>query len=72
MTYIGRIQRTVTQWVDLRTIFKMCARLNGYEEGERRKEAWWRQEVVETYLREALEEILREARRGRQGEKNIN
>ena len=63
MTYIGRRQGTVAQWVALRLIFKVCARDTGYEGGDFRRDAFWRQEAAETQIRETLEEILRETRR---------
>ena len=47
MTYIGRRQATVAQWVALRPLFGVFAREKGYEEGGSRREAWWRQEATE-------------------------
>ena len=38
MTYIGRRQATVEQWVALRSLFKVCARDKGYEGGGRTRE----------------------------------
>ena len=62
MTYIGRIQGTVAQWVALHPIFEVCAREAGYEGGGCRRVALWRQDAAETQIRETLEEILRETR----------
>ena len=47
MTYIGRRQATVAQWVVLHPLFEVCARKTGYERGGLRMEAWWRQEAKE-------------------------
>ena len=44
MTYIGRRQSTVAQWMSLRPIFKVCEGGKGYEGGGLRREAWWLQE----------------------------
>ena len=50
MTYIGRRQATVAQWVALRPLFEVCAREKGYEGGGNRREDLWRQEVIEKRL----------------------
>ena len=41
--YIEQRQETVAQWVALRPLFQVCTREIGYEGGERRRKAWWRQ-----------------------------
>ena len=46
MTYIGRLQTIVAQWVELRPLFEVCASGKGYEGGGRRMEALWRQEAT--------------------------
>ena len=57
-TYIIRNKGTVTQWVDLRPIFEVFAREQGFE-GE-----WWKrrplmiQEAPDEFLRETLAEDL--------------
>ena len=71
ITYIRRRQGAVAQWVALRPIFEVCTRRAGYSGGERRRDAWWRQEAVETHIRETLEEISWEARRSRRGYSNM-
>ena len=69
MTYIGRWQATVTQWVALHPLFKVFLRDKGYEGCGSRREAWWRQEAIERQLRVALERISCEAKsRSRCGE----
>ena len=57
MTYIGRRQGTVIHWVALRPIFEVCAGETGYEEGRRRRDAWWHQEAEDKHIIEKLEEI---------------
>ena len=44
MNYIGRQQGAVAQWVELQTIFDMCAGDKGYEGGGLRRDVWWLQE----------------------------
>ena len=44
-------------------IFEVCIRETGYEGGGSKRDAWWRQEVEDTKLRETLEKISQEARR---------
>ena len=39
ITYIGRRQATVTQWVTLQPIFEVCAVDKGYKGGELSREA---------------------------------
>ena len=56
MTYIGRRQATVAQWVALRPLFEVCAREKGYEGGGSRREDLWRQEVIEKRLRAPWQE----------------
>ena len=63
MNYIWIQQGTVAQWVELQTLFEMCAGEKGYGRGGLRRDAWWRQEAVETHLRTTLDEILEEARK---------
>ena len=65
MTYIGKQQATVAQWVALQPIFEVCAEEKGYEGGKHRREAWWRQEAIEKQLRSTLAGILQEAKRRR-------
>ena len=48
----------------LQSVLDVCAKETGYEGEGRRSDTWWRQEAPETHLRENLEEILREARKG--------
>ena len=67
LNYIGRQQGAVAQWVDLQTIFYICAEKKGYEVGGLGRDTWWRQETTETQLRLTLDEILQEARMIRQG-----
>ena len=43
MTYIGRLQETVTHSVALRPIFEVCAGETSYEGGGCRREVCWRQ-----------------------------
>ena len=52
---IGQIQGTVSQWVALLPILKLCARDTGYEGKGCRRDAWWIQEARETHIRETLE-----------------
>ena len=63
MTYIGRRQSTVAQWVVLHPSFGLFSRETGYEGRRHRRNAWWSQEAAETQIRATLEEILREDRR---------
>ena len=51
MKYIGRRNRKVSQWVDLRYIFELCAREIGYKGGRCRRDVWCCQEAVDTWLR---------------------
>ena len=62
MTYIGRQQATVAQWVALRPIFEVCSGEKVYKGGGRRREDWWLQEATERQLRENLEGVSREAK----------
>ena len=62
--YIDRRQATMAQWVALRPLIEVCARETEYEEGGRRRKAWWRQEAAERQLRAALADS-REAKRSR-------
>ena len=55
MTYIGRQQGTVAQWVELWQIFEVCSGDNGYEGGGLSRDAWWFQEVKEIQLRTTLD-----------------
>ena len=66
MTYIGRQQTPVTQWVALRTIFEVCAGKTGYKGRGCRREAWWRQVASDKQLRATVVEISREARSQKQ------
>ena len=54
MTYTCIRQATVAQWVELLSIFKVCAGEKGYERGGRSREAWWRQKVTEKKIRATL------------------
>ena len=63
MTYIGRRQANVAQWVALRPLFELCARETWCEGGGRRREAWWFQEAIEKQLGSTLAEISREYKR---------
>ena len=47
MTYIWIRHATMAQWVVLRPLFEVCARETDYKCGGHRREAWWRQEVIE-------------------------
>ena len=40
--YIDRHQNTVSEWVMLRPIYKVCDKYMGYNRGGRRCEPWWR------------------------------
>ena len=62
--YIGRMNETVVQWVDLYPIFEVCTREHEFEGGG----PWWRQAVPEEVPMETLAEDLRKAytRRERQ------
>ena len=62
MTYIGRKQATVAQWIALRPIFEGCASKTGYKGGSFRREDWWRQGVTDKKLWATLEEISRKSR----------
>ena len=68
MTYIGRRQATVAQWVALRPLFGVFAMEKGCEGDGCRREAWWRQEAIEKQLWATLAGILREAKRRRRFE----
>ena len=46
MTYIGRRQASVENWVALRPLFKVCAREKVYEGSGHMREAWWYQEAT--------------------------
>ena len=50
MTYIGRQQLTVAQWVALRLILEVCAGKKVYEGGGSSRYAWWRQEASDKHL----------------------
>ena len=65
ITYIGRQQATVSQWVALQPIFEVCTGEKGYEGGGLRRDTLWRQEAAEKQLRETLAEA-REERSKRQ------
>ena len=65
MTYIGRWQVTVAQWVALRPLFEVCAREKGYGGGGRRRADWWHQEATEKQLWATLAGISQEAKRRR-------
>ena len=56
-TYIVRRQQTMENWVVLRPTFEVCAREMGYDGGGHRRNAWWRQDALDTQNRENLEEI---------------
>ena len=65
MTYIGRQQATVAQWVALRLLSEVCEREKGYGGVELRREAWWLQETTEKKLWATLVGISWEAKRRR-------
>ena len=70
MTFIGRRQETMAQWVDLWPIFKVCTWEKGYKGGGHTREAWWRQEATEKQLWATLAGVSRESKRKmRQGER---
>ena len=71
MTYKGRQQATVSQWVALLPIFEVCKGEKGYEGGERRREAWWRQDATVNQLWSTLEGVSYEAKRRRQQEERF-
>ena len=54
MTYIGRLQATVAQWVALQPIFDVCSGEKVYEGGRHKREAWLRQKATEKQLRKTL------------------
>ena len=66
ITYIGRRQTTMAEWVALRPLYEVCAKEKGYEGGGRRREAWWRQEATEKQLWATLAGISQEDKRRRQ------
>ena len=65
MAYIWRRQATVSQWVELRPIFEVCAGEKVYEGGGRSREAWWRQEATDKQLWATLVGVSRESKRRR-------
>ena len=71
MTYIGRHQSTVAQWVDLPPLFEVCTREKGYKGVGRRKETWWHQEATEKQLWATMIGILQEAKRRRRFGENV-
>ena len=70
MTYIGRRQGTVAQWVALRPIFEVYTGEKGYEGGGIRRGVWWSQEAAEKQFRSTLAEISGEAKRRQRGERD--
>ena len=62
MTYIGKQQATLVQWVALRPIFEVLPGKTGYEGGGCRREEWWRQWAAYKQLWVTLEETSREER----------
>ena len=48
-------QETMAQLVALGPIFDVCVGENGYDEGGRRREAWWQQEATEKQIWATLE-----------------
>ena len=42
---------TVEHWVALRPTSEVCTRDMGYEGEGSKRDAWWRQEAAETYLK---------------------
>ena len=70
MTYIGRRQATMSQWVALHPLFEVCSTETGYEGGGFRREAWWRQETIEKQLWATLV-ISWEAKRMRSAGNNV-
>ena len=65
MTYIGRRQATVSQWVALSLIFEVFAGEKRYKGGVIRRDAWWCQEAEEKKLWATWVEA-QEARIGKQ------
>ena len=47
ITYIGKQQATVEQWMMLLPIFEVCAGEKGYDGGGRNREVWRYQEAAE-------------------------
>ena len=68
ITYTGRQQAIVAQWVALRPIFEVCAGETGYEGVYHRREAWCLQREDDKKLWATPIEILWEARIRRQWE----
>ena len=75
-------QAAVTEWMDLRSILKVCTKETGYQGRGRDRELWWRQTAANKQLRATLEDILAAARerqiqepgrhdRGKGGEEEI-
>ena len=70
-TYIGRIKGTMAQLVALRPILEIYARKKGFEGGRSHiRNALWNEEAPETQFKVTLEDILREAKRRRQRERD--
>ena len=57
-TSIGKRQATVSEWVDLRPIFEVCAKETGYEGGGRLWEPWRIQAAAEQQLKATLKDIF--------------
>ena len=64
-------QGTMTQLVALRPILEIYARKKGFEGGRSHiRNALWNEEAPETQFKVTLEDILREAKRRRQRERD--
>ena len=65
---------TVAEWLDLRPIFKVCAKETGYKGGGRLCGQLWRHMAAERHLNTTLKDILeaewerRQRESGRRGE----
>ena len=57
-TYLYRRKATVAEYVSLRPISEVCARVKGYEGRENTREPWWIQAAEEKQMRVMLEYIL--------------
>ena len=56
--YVARIQATVAEWENTRTIFDVYARYMAYEGGGRLRLPWWRQKAADNQLRVTAEAMF--------------
>ena len=54
VTYIGRCQAKVAQWVALRPILEVCVWKTAYEGGDRKRRQWWKKGETAEALRTTL------------------